>query len=42
MDIKILEEGRNTKNPKIEEKTFSGVLPVICYILPSDEEQDEG
>jgi hypothetical protein len=42
MNIKILEEGRNTKKPKIEQGTFSGILPVICYILPSDEEQDEG
>ena len=42
MNIKILEEGRNTKKPKIEQGPFKKILPVICYILPSNEEQDEG
>lgn len=39
MDIKILEEGRNTRNPKIEQET-SGIVKIICYILPysSDDE----
>jgi hypothetical protein len=39
MNIEILEEGRNTRNPKIDQEA-SGFLPVVCKILPysSDDE----